>query len=113
VWILDNELSQKLHDLLSDPDAAARIASAAGALASSGVLPRGDPVSSSADAGEIPAEAKPAPAPAVQTAAGRDPRVALLYSLKPLLREERRGRIDDLARALSVISLLDEARKKR
>ncbi|MBP5155417.1 MAG: hypothetical protein J6252_02410 [Clostridia bacterium] len=109
---MDNGLSQKLQSVLSDPEAASRIASVAGALASAGVLPRPESEPAPEREPEAPqTEAKPAASPAPSSAV-RDPRVALLYSLKPLLREERRGRIDDLARALSVVSLLGEARKR-
>ncbi len=40
-----------------------------------------------------------------------DPRIALLSSLKPLLREEKRGKIDALARALSITSMMKSFRK--
>ena len=106
---MDTDLSQKLQSVLSDPDAASRIASVAGALASSGVIPRAGSAPESANAESPQKAAEPAPA---LSSAVRDPRVALLYSLKPLLREERRSRIDDLARAMSLISLLGEVRKR-
>ena len=102
---MDNGFSQKLQGLLSDPDAAARIASVAGALASSGAIPQGDGVPEVTEAGNG-SPAPPAPA------AVRDPRVALLYSLKPLLRAERRSKVDELARAMSMVALLGEVRKR-
>ena len=106
MWILDNGFSQKLQGLLSDPDAAARIASVAGALASSGAIPQGDGVPEVTEAGNG------SPAPSAPAAAVRDPRVALLYSLKPLLRAERRSKVDELARAMSMVALLGEVRKR-
>jgi hypothetical protein len=40
-----------------------------------------------------------------------DPRIALLNSVKPLLREEKRGRVDSLLNALTVASLLKGFKK--
>ena len=40
-----------------------------------------------------------------------DPRLALLISLKPFLREEKRGRIDTLTKAMSVASGIKNFRK--
>ena len=104
---MDGDISEKLRSVLSDPAAMARISEIASGLGGSaapqpesGRTP--DPASDATDSN--PASF---PAPTVE----RDPRVALLYSLKPLLREEKRGKIDDLARAMSMITLLGNRRK--
>ena len=94
---MDGDLAEKLRGILSDPDAMARISSLAGGLSGTGQSAPDPPAQSGA------------PVFAPQTE--RDPRVALLYSLKPLLREEKREKIDSLARALAVVSMVRTVRK--
>lgn len=104
---MDSDLAQKLQSVLSDPEALAKITSIANGLSAGGgnIAPQAE--NAGGDAG---GEKSGLPAGAAN--AQRDPRVALLYSLKPLLRAERQSRIDDLARAMAMISLIGGMRKR-
>ncbi|MBO4452697.1 MAG: hypothetical protein J5793_02060 [Clostridia bacterium] len=99
---MDGDISEKLRSVLSDPGAMARIAAIAGNLSQK---PPESEASQSVPAQEVTAAALP---PAL---AERDPRVDLLYSLKPLLREEKREKVDSLARALSAVTVFRQLRK--
>ena len=114
--ILDADFSEKLKTVLSDPEAMAKITAIASSLGAS----------NASDSAEAPppindAETQSAPSDSAMNllsafsggsgAVGNDPRVSLLYSLKPLLREEKRERIDALARALAVASMMKTFRK--
>lgn len=117
---MDSDFSAKLKSVLSDPEALAKIT----AIASSMMQPEkpspsqpasppepepGLDVGSPSVNGDIPALAQNL----TQNFSPRadDPRLALLYSLKPLLREDKRDRIDALTRALTVASMMKSFRK--
>ena len=109
VSILDGDLASKIQNLLSDPDSFKKISAIANGLS------QGAPESAASPGGSSePAAPKEAPVqnllPSAVTA-GRDPHVALLYSLKPLLSKEKQGKVDDIARTLAVVSLLKNLKK--
>lgn len=111
---MDSDFSEKLKNVLSDPEAMAKITAIASNLGMGNAPQKSEEIStppeiqnssqnaiaemlSSVTSGSSPIEA--------------DPRLALLVSLKPFLREEKRGRIDALTRALSVASMMKNFRK--
>lgn len=114
---MDSDFSEKLKNVLSDPDAMAKIMSIASGLGLSETPQEthGNETNAPAPA----AEPISAPAPAAETLPAlsqmlerqSDPRIALLASLKPLLREEKRERLDALTRALTLASLMKNFRK--
>lgn len=117
---LDSDFSEKLKSVLSNPEALAKIT----AIASS-MMQSDKPLQPQSDLPPEPAPSNTASAPSQNgdmmalaqnltqgfKAPTDDPRVALLYSLKPLLREDKRERIDALTRALTVASIMKGFRK--
>ena len=111
---MDADFGEKLKNVLSDPEALAKISAIASSLGMNGdqktpVIEQG-PVQT--------AEPKSPEGMDIMSAfsgmnslVSSDPRVTLLTSLKPLLREEKRGKIDALARALSIASMMKNFRK--
>lgn len=83
---MDSDLASKVGALLSDPAAASKIAEIASGLTGS----------------------KQQSSPAVR----QDPRIALLYSLKAVLKPDKQHKLDSLMGALSVIQTIDGARKR-
>ena len=117
---MDDQLTERIRALLADPQAAERIAAIAGAL---GVSP-GDGAASTASPPSAPPQmSAPQPAsadafaPQMSPSPGgilpgpKDPRLDLLHALRPLVAEEKRGRLDDLVRIATVASLLGTIRK--
>jgi len=84
---LDGDLAAKVGALLSDPTSAAKIAEIASGL--TGAKPQ-------------------SPAPAVKA----DPRMALLLSLKAVLKQDKQRKIDNLMGALSVLQVIDGTRRR-
>ena len=95
---MDENLTEKIRTLLSDPQAAERIASIAGMLGA------GNP-SGASDAQSASAQQSPPP-PSQSPPYRHDSRVDLLRALRPFASEEKRARIDDLIRIATVASLL-------
>ena len=93
VLTLDDGFSEKLSRVLSDPEALKRISDIASGLGTS-------PQST-----ESPDES-PASAAAQSRAPVRDERLALINALRPLVAEEKRGRMDSLAKILTVTALI-------
>lgn len=116
---MDVDFTEKLKNILSDPDAMAKItAIASGLNASAAADGKGadDPARPEAEpsAQETQAafsQSDTLPAPTQRFSAVNDPRLTLLNSLKPLLREEKRDRVDALTRALSLASMMKNFRK--
>jgi hypothetical protein len=107
VLILDVDFSEKLKLVLSDPDAMAKITALASGLgktaapeAPSAVEPTSD-VAASSDKTNL----------LLPSAQNGDPRINLLASLKPLLREDRRDRVDALTQALTLAAMMKNFRK--
>ena len=105
---MDADFSEKLKTVLSDPEAMAKITAIASNLGSGNVSQKGEePIANNSQngiaemlsgfMGGSPNES--------------DPRLALLSSLKPFLREEKQSRVDALVRALSVASMVKKLRK--
>lgn len=110
---MDDQLTEKIRTLLADPQAVERIAAIAGTL---GVSPGGGGAPSQPQ--PDPALASPAPpafAPKQEPTPGafqpKDPRLELFRALRPLVAEEKRGRLDDLVRIATVASLLGGLKK--
>ena len=105
---MDADFSEKLMAVLSDPEAISKISKIASSL--------NPPMQNS---GEVASgEAVEALSPnrfeeksASDAFSGGDPRLALLNSVKPLLREEKRDRVDALIRAMAVASMMKNFRK--
>lgn len=95
---LDDGFSEKLSRVLSDPEALKRISDIASGLGAS-------PQQSAERAEEVSAPAS-VPASAQVLSPLRDERLALINALRPLVAEEKRGRIDSLAKILTVTALI-------
>ena len=108
---MDSDFASKLQNVLSDPEALAKISAIASSL--------GGNTNSSSESASAPAAApmsepkqiEPISLSAKSAVPQIDPRIALLSSLKPLLREEKRGRVDSMLNALTVASMLKTFRK--
>jgi len=96
---LENDFAAKLQSVLSNPEALAKISAIASSFG--GTLQPEEPAEAPRD---IPKKELPLALPT-------DPRLALLSSVKPLLREEKRGKVDSLLTALTVASMLKNFRK--
>lgn len=115
---MDNDLTERIRTFLADPQAAERIAAIAGALGSNPPdAPSGAPFEAAGNMGAPPPETPAAPAFAPKQGGfggsphHGDPRLELLRALRPLVREEKRGRLDDLVRIATVASLLGTMKK--
>lgn len=98
-------MTDKIREVLADPEAVSKIAAIASSL-SGGSNSASPPASAPAFA---PAEPS---APVSLPSFGKDPRVELLRALKPLVAEEKRGRLDSLVQIATVASLLGSMNKK-
>lgn len=96
VLTLDDGFSEKLSRVLSDPEALKRISDIASGL---GASPQ-----STESPDESPASAAQSRAPVLPPL--RDERLALINALRPLVAEEKRGRMDSLAKILTVTALI-------
>ena len=103
---MDNDFASKLQNILSDPTALAKISSIASSLGVSAPSEEGSrPTSEPTDAPQPPTQSLP------QLMPQSDPRLALLASVKPLLKQEKQGRVDSLMNALNVAAMLKSFRK--
>ncbi|MBR4950692.1 MAG: hypothetical protein IKZ23_01925 [Clostridia bacterium] len=105
---MDSDFSAKLQGLLSDPNALAKITAIASTLGAGNAPSQGEPAQSAQSAPS--AQANP-PLQSPQPLLPADPRLALLSSVKPLLRQEKQGKIDSLLSALAVASMLKSFKK--
>lgn len=130
---MSEDISDKVRALLEDPEMVAKIAMIAGGLGGGKTAaPAASPEPPVNPARDIPTTDRTLPAEhnavyesgnaapviakppeAAKPAVVNDPRLSLLNSLKPFLREERRSKIDNLARALSVASLMSNFNKDK
>ncbi len=124
----ENDLSQALSSLLSNPDSLRQIQSLMGMLGNSGGgrADSGAPADTEPPPGPSPApERNDAPPPIMPDAAlfGKmqqafslmrqdDPRIAFLSALRPNLSEARRGRVDEAIRLLRMVRLLPLLREQ-
>lgn len=104
---LENDFSEKLKAVLSDPEAMAKITAIASGMSKD--KPTDDPTQ--ALSGTNPFNATDLPKSPIPSFQSSDPRLALLVSLKPLIREDRRDRVDALAQALTLASVMKNFRK--
>ena len=105
---MDSGLSEKISSFLSDPAAAEKVAAVAKTLG----------LQAGGNAGNMPqpvqSEQSTASAPAVIPADSGDARRArLLAALRPRLREEKRGKLDAMTRAMTVASLFSGIRRRQ
>lgn len=110
---LDNDFSQKLMQVLSNPEAMSKITAIASGLGASAPSTKTE---ETADALSYAREGTPQGEDALPTLlqginTSPDPRLLLLTSLKPLLREEKRDRIDAITRALALAQAMKGFRK--
>ena len=106
---MDGDFLGKVKALLSDPESLERITAIAKGMSS----PQAAPAKTSPTtqhpippAAASPTPSEPAELPAAARPQSRDSRLTLLEALKPLLREEKRGKIDSLQRAMTMASVL-------
>jgi hypothetical protein len=85
-----SEMSDKLGEILNNPDAMSKIMELASGL-------------------DRPKERAEDPIPLPR----RDERMELLYALRPLLRENRRSRLDNLTKAVSMAQVLGKMKGGR
>lgn len=104
---MDSDFSEKLKSVLSDPSALAKISAIAESMGMGGQTAKASPA-----VNETP-EPKPEPTftQSILPATAADPRLTLLETLKPLLKEEKRGRVDSIERALTVMNVMKTLRK--
>ncbi len=103
---MDSDFSEKLKNVLSDPTALAKITAIAESM---GMSAKPADVQQNIEPAEQPKPDILAQSLLPQT--NSDPRMALLENLKPLLKEEKRGRIDSISRALTVMNVMKTLRK--
>lgn len=101
---MEDNLTEKIRALLADPQAVERIAAIAGTLGGSS---GGGEQPSPPD--PLPPQAQPVFAP--QQTPPPDPRLDLLRALRPLVAEEKQGRLEDLLRIATVASLLGKIKR--
>lgn len=106
---MDGDFQEKLKTLLSDPEALGKITSVASALGLGGDI--AETRRESEDNGRKPISESGALGASFALTQQSDPRIALLHSLKPLLREEKRSRLDALTQALTIASLMKNFRR--
>lgn len=105
---MDNDFQEKLKNVLSDPDAMAKITAIASSLGTSPQESPSEPASAPLQ------ESVPVQNPLADLSSlafSSDPRLQLLTALKPLLRDDKRDKIDALAKALTVASMMKTFRK--
>lgn len=109
---MDDTLTEKIRALLADPQAVERIAAIAGTLGASpgnsGQPPQPEPPPTPQPA---PMLTSSQPAFAPQQGHPPDPRLDLLRALRPLVAEEKQGRLEDLLRIATVASLLGNLKR--
>lgn len=106
---MDGDFLGKVKALLSDPESLERITSIAKGMSSPQAAPAQTPAPEQPavpTAAASPTPSEPAALPAAARPQSRDSRLTLLEALKPLLREEKRGKIDSLQRAMTMASVL-------
>ena len=103
---MEADFQEKLKTLLSDPESLGRIMSVASEL---GLNRQETAQPEPTESRTTPTEtASVTPRPMLPTG---DPRINLLCSLKPLVREEKRDRLDALTQMLAFASVMKQFRK--
>ena len=104
---MDGDFASKLKTVLSDPEAMAKISAIASGL---GATPREQDITDNIPKTETTLNISPDIAKN-NFLSQNDPHLALLSTLKPLVREEKRDKIDSLIKALAVASMMKNFRK--
>ena len=100
---MDSDFATKIQNILSNPDAMSKITAIASSLGGSSV---DEPTTPQPE----PEKTQPANSPMFSFQQS-DPRISLLNSVKPLLKEEKRGKVDSLLTALTMASMLKNFKK--
>ncbi len=95
---MDSDLTEKIRTLLSDPDAASKIAAVAQTLGASAPTPP-------------PPEKEATPVISQKPAAQTNRHAQLMSALRAMVREDKRGKIDSMERAMTVATLFAGFRK--
>lgn len=108
---MEGDFAEKLKTVLSDPEALSKITAIASGLGAGGSAPSEPKRDESAKEAFAP-KAPEAPEALHGTAlpAFGDRRIALLSSIRPLLREDKRRKIDSLTRALTLAEMMKNLR---
>ncbi len=106
---MDSDFSEKLKKVLSDPEAMSKIMAVASSMGATEAQRKEAPAPSDSEAASGSSEGPFALLGGLS--ADSDPRIALLNTVKPLLREDKRSRIDSLTRALTAVSVMKNLRK--
>ncbi|MBQ3229868.1 MAG: hypothetical protein IJO64_02565 [Clostridia bacterium] len=105
---MDGDFAEKLKNVLSDPEALSKISAIASGLGAGGI-------GTAKQSEEVNAESEQTESAPIQSAsvlpAIGDRRIALLSSIKPLLREDKRKKIDSLTRALTLAEMMKGLRR--
>ena len=107
--ILDADFSEKLKAVLSDPEARSMISAIAGSL--NPTLQKSEDSVAEKEVFETQNQLQTQGLGGLDLLGSGDPRLALLSSVKPLLREEKRDRVDALIKAMTVASMMKNFRK--
>ena len=106
---MDNDFASKLQNVLSNPDAMSKITAIASSLGNgNGVAPSQETQMENKEERE---PTQPVSSLNQFNFPQSDPRIALLNSVKPLLKAEKQGRVDSLLNALTVASMLKAFKK--
>ncbi len=114
---MDGDLAEKIKNFLSDPAAAEKIAAVAQTLGAPSSVQPSTPPQPQAAAQTVPAEANAAvPASSTLSAAaaavsGRSRHAQLISALRPLIREDKRSKLDSMERAMTMATLFSGIRK--
>lgn len=106
--------SEKIAELLKNPDVVSMIATMASGLKSDGTdsvkdirvdAPKDDILQSQDKAGDIELTSDKA-LPIIQKTSATDKRIALLQAIKPYINDDKRKRVDSLVKAIGVAGIL-------
>lgn len=107
---MDSDFSAKLQSILSNPEAMAKISAIASNMGGNPPAPQSNPIPPQQTSVAEPIPQNPIPSLPI-TNQSTDPKLTLLSSIKPLLREEKRGKVDSLLTALAVANMLKSFKK--
>ncbi|MEG2003270.1 MAG: hypothetical protein RR057_01560 [Clostridia bacterium] len=105
---MTDDLTEKIREFLKDPDAVSKIMSVASSLSPKpNTENAAEPQQTQSESSTIAAAASSSSSPlaALASHAAPDRRLALLMAIKPLLREDKRPKIDAVQRAMTVATM--------
>ncbi len=103
---MDGDIADKIKSFLADPSAAEKISSVMQTLQK----PKEQPTSSAVES--KPADALQTLMPVLGASNSGGPYLQLITALRPLIREEKRPKLDSMERALTVARLFSGIRKR-